>query len=136
MKSGKTMARKKSLKRTTSWNRIGRVSVTRNRRGRFVTWHKIRRYRRGVTAKTAWRTGATRRGLIRFGGGKGVAVWKGNKRVQIVGSGQKLYQAMRLVSKHPPKKQFLTISAEALLESPEDYLEKGRWNARPNIESR
>jgi hypothetical protein len=73
---------------------------------------------------------------VSFGlGPKQVAVWRGDKRVQIVGSGQQLKQAMQYVIKHPPKKRFLTISAEALLNDPEEYLE-GRWSDRPNVESR
>lgn len=128
---------RRSLSRTEKW-KIGQVSVTRNRRGRFVTWHKIRQYRRGVTAQGKWKAGVTRRGAIRFGG-KNVAsygtVHGKSKRVQMYGSGKQLYQAMQLVSKHPPKKQFLTVSAEALLNDPEEYLKKGRWDARPEVKS-
>lgn len=57
------------------------------------------------------------------------------KRIQMAGSGRQLYEAMRLVSKHPPKKQFLTLSAEALLDDPQEFLERGQWDARPKIES-
>jgi hypothetical protein len=57
------------------------------------------------------------------------------KRVQMKGNGRELYRAMKLVAKHPPKKQFLTIDAEDLLESPEDYLERGRWDAHPAVKS-
>lgn len=58
-----------------------------------------------------------------------------SKRIQMSGSGRQLYQAMQIVSKHPPKKQFLTVSPEALLEDPEEYLERGHWDARPKVES-
>jgi len=124
---------RKSLHRTETW-KGKRVKVTRSNRGRFVSWHKIRRYRRGVTAKRAWRTGVSRRGA-RFGGGKGVAVWSGSKRIQMHGSGQQLYRAMQLAVKHPPKEKFLTISAEALLDDPYNYLERREWHDRPSIKS-
>jgi hypothetical protein len=58
-----------------------------------------------------------------------------SKRIQMSGTGRQLYEAMQIVSKHPPKKQFLTISTEALLESPEEYLERGHWDARPKVQS-
>jgi len=87
-----------------------RVKVARSPKGRFVSWHKIRQYRRGVTAQGKWKTGVTRaRWNIQFGG-KGVAAYgtvHGKaKRVQMVGSGQQLYRAMQLVAKHPPKNSF------------------------------
>ena len=74
-----------------------------------------------------------------FGIGKGVASYgtvRGkSKRVQIHGSGKSLYQAMRLVAKHPPRDKFLTISADELLRHPKKYLDRGEWDARPKINS-
>lgn len=58
-----------------------------------------------------------------------------SKRIQMVGSGSQLYRAMILVSRHPPRKQFLTISAEALLDDPHRYLEGGNWDAHPETSS-
>jgi hypothetical protein len=130
---------RKSLHRTETW-KGKRVKVTRNNKGRFVTWHKIRPYRRGVTAKGKWKVGAARRGFgaIKFGG-KNVAAYGTvhgeSKRVQMHGSGTQLYRAMLIISKHPPKKRFLTLSAEALLDDPDRYLKRGHWDARPEITS-
>jgi hypothetical protein len=137
-----TRRRTRGGRRTESWSKRGRVRVRRNRRGQFVTWHKVRRYTRGKTAKRRWGTQArktkwtTRVGKIRVGGGKGVAVYGGKKRIQMRGSGRDLYNAMKLVVKHPPKEQFLDITAEEVLHHPERFLEKGYWAGRPEIESR
>lgn len=132
---------RKSLHRTETW-KGKRVKVTRNRRGRFVTWHRIRKYRRGATARRRWKAEIARARwktrAVRFGG-RGIAAYGTvhgkSKRVQMKGSGKQLYRAMVLVSKHPPKKQFLTLSAEALLDDPDEFLERGHWDARPKIES-
>jgi hypothetical protein len=122
------------------------VRVRRNRKGQFVTWHKVRPYTRGKTAKQKWgttaRTGAWKAhaGRGKISGGNHVAAYSTvhgkSKRIQMAGNPQQLYRAMQLVVKHPPKKQFLTISPEALLNDPEEYLElREYWDARPKIES-
>jgi hypothetical protein len=142
-KSHRARARKvwrKSLHQKETWKKRGKVRVIRNSKGRFVTWRKVRHYARGKKATTRWREAPTR---IRArkekkGGGTQVSAYGTadgqSKRVQMNGSPQTLYQAMMLVVKHPPKKQFLTISAEALLDDPYKYLEKKEWS-RPRIES-
>jgi hypothetical protein len=131
--------RRKSLHRTEKWKgKRGRVKVTRNTKGQFVTWHRVRRYTRGTTARQKWETTA-RKMKWTIGtatGGKGVAVYGGNKRIQMRGSGTELYKAMKIVVKHPPKEQFLDITAEEVLHHPERFLEKGYWQGRPEIESR
>jgi hypothetical protein len=43
---------------------------------------------------------------------------------------------MKIVVKHPPKEQFLDITAEEVLRHPERFLEKDYWRGRPEIESR
>jgi hypothetical protein len=58
-----------------------------------------------------------------------------SRRIQTVGNGQQLMRVMMIASRHPPKKQFLTISAEALLDDPWRYLERGHWDVRPEITS-
>lgn len=140
-----TKRRTRGRRRTETW-KGKRVRVTRNKRGRFVTWRKVRRYTRGKTAKQKWGTTAReRKWKARTGrgkriGGSHIAVYGSahgkNKRIQMGGSPQQLYRAMQLAVKHPPKKQFLTISPEALLNDPEKYFElREYWDARPNIES-
>jgi hypothetical protein len=135
--------RRKSLHRTETWKGKRRIRVTRNRKGQFVTWHKVRHYTRGKTAKQRWATTArTRKRTSRARtapsfGGKGVAVWKGNKRIQMSGSGRDLYNAMKYASKHPPKEDYLDITAEEVLHHPEGFLDyKSSWQGRPEIESR
>lgn len=58
-----------------------------------------------------------------------------SRRIQTVGNGQQLMKVMMIASRHPPKKQFLTVSAGAFLEDPWKYVERGRWDARPEITS-
>jgi hypothetical protein len=55
-----------------------------------------------------------------------------SRRIQMYGSGRDLYRAMMEASKYPPKKKFLTCSADdmsGLL----DYWES--WDQHPNVES-
>ena len=59
-----------------------------------------------------------------------------HRRVQMYGSGKELYQAMMLVGKHPPRSQFLTVSARRLLRYPDYYLDaKNRWDDHPYVKS-
>jgi len=56
-------------------------------------------------------------------------------RIQMYGSGKQLYKAMMLVSQHPPRKQFLTTSAENINENPDKYLDmEEKWD-RKEVES-
>jgi hypothetical protein len=74
--------------------------------------------------------------------GKGVACYGTvngvSKRVQMSGNGKSLYQAMKLVAKHPPirKVKFLSISANELIRHPKKYLDtEGDWDERPKVKS-
>lgn len=108
------------------------------RRQRLLRYNRI--YRRKApqypTQKyTRYKYRAPKIGFL----GKQLAVYGSehgkSKRIQMSGSGYQLYQAMLRVSRHPPKKQFLTISAEALLDDPSRYLERGNWDAHPEASS-
>jgi len=59
--------------------------------------------------------------------GKRIAVYGSvgleSRRIQMYGSGRQLYQAMLLAGKYPPKKRFLTASAEDISAYPEEYLD-------------
>jgi hypothetical protein len=73
--------------------------------------------------------------------GKAVAVYGSvdgeSKRVQMKGSGRNLYKAMMQVSKHPPKKKFLTASAEDIARNPYRYLDMDEeWDIHPEVTSR
>ena len=58
------------------------------------------------------------------------------RRVQMAATGKELYRAMQYVSQHPPKQQFLTISAVELLKDPWRYLDrKESWDRHPDIKS-
>lgn len=58
-----------------------------------------------------------------------------SRRIQVYGYGNQLYQVMQLTSRHPPRKQFLTISARELLSDPNKFLSEEYWDARPRINS-
>jgi hypothetical protein len=94
-----------------------------------------RKYRKSTVAVTA----PTRGRSVSYTsfGVKGLAVYDGNKRIQMRGTGRDLYNAMKIVVKHPPKEQFLDITASEVLLHPEMFLEKGYWRGgRPQVESR
>ncbi|MGD0496698.1 MAG: hypothetical protein ABSB28_11800 [Candidatus Bathyarchaeia archaeon] len=107
------------------------VRQAKHKRARpHVQKHIPREYRRQTTYTPAPKIGIFAKQIACYGSEHGKS-----KRIQMFGSGRQLYEAMQIVSKHPPKKQFLTISSEALLESPEEFLERGHWDARPRVES-
>jgi len=59
------------------------------------------------------------------------------RRYQVAGTGKQLYRVMLLISQHPPKRKFLTISAKELLKNPWRYLDQEeRWDRYPYVESR
>jgi hypothetical protein len=142
-KTGRYIRARKSHRRggrrTETWRRRGKVRVRRNRKGQFITWRKVRRYTIGKTARRKWKATAkraeARRVRVSFGG-KGVAVYGGKKRIQMHGSGIDLYRAMRYAVKHPPKEQFLDITAEEVIHHPEKVLDFSEgWHGRPTIDS-
>lgn len=58
------------------------------------------------------------------------------RRYQVAGTGKQLYRVMLLMSQHPPKRKFLTISAKELLKNPWRYLDREeRWDRHPYVES-
>lgn len=125
---------RKGLARTETW-KTGRVSTTRNKQGRFVTWRKIRHYIRKAPRKPRRKA----RGLISKAlGQKRVAVY-GNKngkhrRWVIVGrGGQRHYEAVREAYIHTPRRQFTIIDADTMLDHEEDYIE-GYWDDKPTVE--
>ncbi len=58
-----------------------------------------------------------------------------SRRVSVLGSGSSLRKLWPLIWRHPPKKQFLMISADELESYPEHYLSMGRWDREPQVES-
>lgn len=64
-------------------------------------------------------------------------VYGESKRVQMYGSGRDLYKAMVLVSRHPPRKKFLTADASRIALSPSEYLDLDEeWDRHPEVSSR
>lgn len=141
------MARKrvwrKNLSRVEIWN-SKRFRVTRNPKGHFVTWHRIRHYyRKSAKAqyRNQWRTTARRGSSPLFIPQKQIAVYGTvggqSRRIQMSGSGQELYKALRDASQHPPKEKFLTANAGEIITKRDRLIdERLRWDRRPEIESR
>lgn len=58
------------------------------------------------------------------------------KSIEIIGIGRDDYEAIKQYAYfHPPRKQFLTISAAELLSNPNRYLSEGGWDGHPRINS-
>ena len=59
-----------------------------------------------------------------------------SRRIQIHGSGKELYEAMIQVSRHPPRKKFLTVSASSISLYPQEFLDMWReWDEHPEAYS-
>lgn len=58
-----------------------------------------------------------------------------HRRAEVSGTGARIQRAMRYLSRHPPRKQFLTISADELSYCPERYLMEREWDERPTVQS-
>lgn len=123
------MARKKAFRKFTSEHTMKRRGQSyihyRDYHGRFTSG----KYRKQKPSWTTTMPQAAKQ-IAAYGTHHGK-----NKRVQMKGTGRQLFEAMQLVARHPPKKQFLTVSTEDLLDDPEEYLESGMWDDRPKIYS-
>jgi hypothetical protein len=59
-----------------------------------------------------------------------------SRRIQMHGSGRELYEAMIQVSRHPPRKKFLTVSASSISYYPHEFLDMWReWDEHPEAYS-
>jgi hypothetical protein len=115
--------------------------VTRNRKGRFVSWHKIRPYRRRQAARH-WAASSERRQIALLQGQKRVAIygttrnWRGvvkRNRMEIAGSGRELYNAVVMMHHgQVPKRPYTIKRAEDV--GPDDF-EGGYWIEGPEVES-
>ncbi|MBS7631144.1 hypothetical protein KEJ47_06160 [Candidatus Bathyarchaeota archaeon] len=107
-----------SQTRKENWKGKGRVNVTRDERGRFVHWEPWVEY---VIRKTTY--------------GKAIAVYgvgvnrfgRQSRRYEFFGTGRDLERAVRLAYHHPPKGQFMTLSARDFISNPSRYGSEGYW---------
>jgi hypothetical protein len=108
------------------WGRYGKVSVSRDERGRFVSWKRV------VSDFFSYGYGEKR-----------VAVYgycftdKGSssRRYEFHGNGRELYQAVLQAHGLVPRKRFVTVSAEDFLDDPFEYGTGGYWINPPEVES-
>ena len=116
---------KKSVYRSETWKNR-RVKISRSPRGRFVSWHVTRSYRRGITARRRWEG----REKAKFTG-RHISIWADNRRWEVYGSGKNLYDFVKNIGYwNGPRERFKRIYAEDV--RPEDIGEE--WH-EPEIRS-
>lgn len=111
--------------RTENWGKRGKVTVTRDAKGRFVSWKPmINTFSYGFSRKSVAVYGycITEEG-------------KSSRRYEFSGDGRAIYQAVALAQHIVPKKRFVTINAEAFIDDPYVYGTEGYWIDRPEINS-
>ena len=113
--------------KTENWKGWGRVSVSRDARGRFVHWERIISVFRG-NAVSVYGSVRTRHGVydarydIEYGSPS-------------TGTVRELRDAIEIAIHLPPKRRFITVGAREFLRHPDQYGERGRWIERPEVES-
>jgi hypothetical protein len=106
-------------KKIESWSKYGRVSVTRDKRGRFVHWEL---YVEALIRKTYYGKSIAIYGIgvNRFG--------RKSRRYEFFGVGRELEQAVRRAIHLPPKDRFVNVSAQAFNSNPYRYGAEGHWD--------
>lgn len=115
-------------RKAENWSNYGRVCVSRDERGRFVSWNRVIQEIR-----------IPEKGY----GGKRVAVYgycmtnKGasSRRYEFAGNGRDLYRAIIVAHQIVPRERFVTVSARKFLDDPFTYGKRGYWIDRPEIDS-
>jgi hypothetical protein len=113
--------------KSENWKGRGRVSVSRDARGRFVHWERIISVFRGKavsvygTAKTKYGSYSARYDL-EYG-------------TPQTGTVRELRDAVARALHLPPKRRFTTVGAREFLSHPYDYGTEGHWVGRPDIDS-
>lgn len=49
------------------------------------------------------------------------------RRYELAGSGRSLYEAVKIAVRHPPKKRYLSVWAEDLVNYPHAFIDRGYW---------
>lgn len=113
-------------RKTERWSRYGNVSVSRDARGRFVSWkrvlHKITTGDFGEKAVSVYGSCMTDEGVS-------------ERRFDIYGRGKELYEAVVQAHSLVPRERFVSVSAEDFLDDPFDYGTSGYWTEKPEVES-
>jgi hypothetical protein len=108
--------------RSEDWKGLGRVSVSRDGRGRFVHWERVTSLFM-EKAVTLYQTAITRQG-------------RQEMRYEITGSGRDVYRAIAIAMYLPPKRRFTVVEARDFLSNHGMYGDaEARWVARPNVVS-
>lgn len=100
--------------RTENWKRYGRVTVTRNAKGQFVSWKRI---------SYPSYTPSFGKQISMYGhASNGIG-----RRYDFNGSGRELQRAIILALQIVPKERFVRVSARDFIAHPYLYGEKGYW---------
>jgi hypothetical protein len=97
--------------RTEYWQRYGKVSVSRDKRGRFLGWSRLMDNEKWISVYGNCMTN------------EGVS----SRRYDIYGKGKELYQAVTQAHKIVPRKRHVQVSAEDFLDDPFTYGTSGYW---------
>lgn len=96
-----------------TWKNRGEVEVTRDERGRFISWQKL------VSVFTGKR--------VAMYGTRVINGKRDSGRYEFYGGGRDLQRAIRLALTFPPKQRFVTVSAREFLRNPSKYGTEGYW---------
>jgi hypothetical protein len=119
---------------TEDWAKRGRVRVSRDRKGRFVSWHRIRRMPPQRTT-AEYPSTLPRPGVFFYPLVKKVAVYGtcvtrqgvDRRRYEFTGSGKDLQRAVILALRVVPRSRFVNAPARLFLMNPSRFGREGYW---------
>ena len=114
-------------RRRENWRGYGRVSVSRDARGRFVSWKRM------ILKPFSYVSGEKR--VAVYGYCVNEEMEQYSARYEFSGSGRELYEAIIQAHKLVPRNRFVEVSAREFLEDPFEYGTWGRWIDKPEVES-
>jgi hypothetical protein len=115
--------------KSENWKGRGRVSVSRDARGRFAHWELIKNlFEPKSRAVSVY-------GRCRTTFGEYSARYDFEYGSQSTGSINDVKKAIAYSFHFPPKRRFVTVGASEFLRNPFDYGTRGYWVSRPDIDS-
>lgn len=105
--------------RNETWKGKGEFTVTRDNRGRFISWVKFVEIVSSISFSG--------KSVVMFGTAK---TSKGTTSCRfdfVGGTGRELYRAIAYATKHPPKGRFVTVRTRDFLANPSRYSTEGYW---------